>query len=85
MSVCVNIDISCQRMLEKKAPLRQLNLEQKGACLLCWQDTGVLHDRWPGQGREDPLCLAVPECSSQCHRADTSHTRMVSPFHTYPL
>lgn len=85
ISFCVDIDISCQGMLEKKAPLRQLNLEWKGACLLCWQDTGVSHDRWPEQGREDPLRLAAPEHSSQCHRAHSWHSRMVSPFHTYPL
>lgn len=54
ISVCVDIDISCQGVLEKKAPLRWLDLEWKGACLLCWQDMGVLHDRWPEQGREDP-------------------------------
>lgn len=54
ISVCVDIDVSCQEVLEKKAPLRQLDLEWKGACLLCWQDTGVSHDRWPEQGREDP-------------------------------
>lgn len=54
ISVCVDIDISCQGVLEKRAPLRWLDLEWKGACLLCWQDMGVLHDRWPEQGREDP-------------------------------
>lgn len=75
ISFCVDIDISCQGMLEKKAPLRQLNLEWKGACLLCWQDTGVSHDRWPEQGREDPLRLAAPEHSSQCHRAHSWHSR----------
>lgn len=85
ISACVDRDMSCQRVLERKAPLRQLDLEWKGACWLCWQDTGVSHDRWPEQGREDPLRSAVPERCSRCHRAHTSHSRMVSPSHTYPL